>query len=419
MRWTDEDPGAGDLAAVRQLGDLLDDTLDTLAQVRSSVRGCTDDVPEQVWSGTAADAWRDSAEQCADDLHELLDQVEPLGAALRDYADRVEEIADEAARARQRRADAQLDLDGLALLAPSMSATTSPRLLRGWTSDRADAQHAVRTADQVLADLADDRSAADARVCGEIAATRPVAWAPPIAVPAVGPVGAAAPADEPPDLLEGAFALVRATKDGIRLATKTTALVTFYRAATADVTGRMRAAIRLEARAQDALRRFVQGSKDGGVLGKVIGSRAAGLVGKAFLPVTIASGGIDAWTGGGYDGARGWTTRGLGLAGAVGAGYILAAPLGLFMATPVGLAVAGAAVLAYGAWSLGNLVWDHREAIGAFLSAAGTAVQDGWSAAGGALSGAADWADDAVHAVTDRVADVGRGLLTVLSFGAS
>ena len=62
----------------------------------------------------------------------------------------------------------------------------------------------------------------------------------------------------------------------------------------------------------DALKAFVNGKADGGFARFLVGSRAAKFLGKAFLPLTVVTGAIDAVTGGGYDGARGWATRGFG-----------------------------------------------------------------------------------------------------------
>jgi len=127
----------------------------------------------------------------------------------------------------------------------------------------------------------------------------------------------------------------------------------------------------------------------------LVGART--VAGKAFLPLTVVSGLGDVVTGGGYTGARGWATRGFGLAGAGGAVAVLA------MANPVGIAVGGAAVLAYGAWSLGNFVYDHRQEIGRFASSAASWTGDRLGDAGAAVSQASDWAGS-------RIADAGRGL---------
>ncbi|MBO1752816.1 hypothetical protein J4G33_13465 [Actinotalea sp. BY-33] len=203
--------------------------------------------------------------------------------------------------------------------------------------------------------------------------------------------------------------------------------------------------------AAEHLRTFQFGKPLGGLAARVPGlATAARVAGKAFLPLTVVTGGIDAVTGGGYEGGRGATTRVLGVAGAGGALALGAAGLGLVALGPVGLAVAGGAVLAYGAWSLGNLVYDNWGEITDFTSRAAGWVGDKVSSAaswtGDRLGDAADWAGDRVSdaralagAAVDRVgetvsgareavedglaraADTGRrmvdGALSVLSLG--
>lgn len=167
----------------------------------------------------------------------------------------------------------------------------------------------------------------------------------------------------------------------------------------------------------------------GGLLARIPGlggvSRA---MGKAFLPVTVVTGLGDAVTGGGYDGARGWATRGFGLAGAVGAGGMLAMSAGVLASNPVGWAVAGGAVLAYTAWSVGNYVYDHWGEISDFAGRAAGWVGDRAGVAGQAVSSATDGAvrrlDDAANAageaadrVVDAAGDLGKGALRVASPG--
>lgn len=122
--------------------------------------------------------------------------------------------------------------------------------------------------------------------------------------------------------------------------------------------------------------RLVFGPSDGGLLRHALGTPNARLLGKAFLPLTMASGLYDTFGPSDYDGAREWASRGFGLAGATGAVGLMGAAgmlgpgaAGLMIAAgPVGLGVAGAAVVAYGAWELGNLVYDNHEAIEHFAS---------------------------------------------------
>jgi uncharacterized protein YukE len=145
--------------------------------------------------------------------------------------------------------------------------------------------------------------------------------------------------------------------------------------------------------------------------GPLAGLRTA--AGRAFLPLTVATGLMDTVTGGGYDGARGWATRGFGLAGAAGAGAIM-----LGVATgPVGLAVAGGAVLAYGAWSLGNYVYDHWDDISDFAGRAADWTGDRVADVGEGLSNAAGWAGDRLSDAGDALGDAADSVGGVLKSG--
>ncbi|MFF1528007.1 hypothetical protein [Cellulomonas sp. NPDC058312] len=221
----------------------------------------------------------------------------------------------------------------------------------------------------------------------------------------------------------GGIALAQVIKGVLKSASKGKAFLDFLKASSAPIT-HYAAMVENFAKADAALDVFKNGKAVNPLLARILGPGAANamrVAGKAFLPLTVATGLVDAVTGGGYDGARGWATRGFGLAGAAGAGTLIAVGTGALALGPVGLAVAGGAVLAYGAWSLGNLVWDNREAIGDFFVSAGGAVKDvavgAWNATTDAVSDAADWAGDQVDKAKDAVTDFGKGALDVLSFG--
>ncbi|MFF1528199.1 hypothetical protein [Cellulomonas sp. NPDC058312] len=424
MRWTDEDPGAGDVHALRHLSRQLTTTVNELADVHWEVRSRTGTLTEAAWSGQAGDAWRDSAQTCVDNLRHLLESIDPATDALTAYANRVEEIAEEAAVIRRRQDAASTLLRSLHRAPETTTAAARTR----WRDACDDASDTVRAGDRQLQDLADQRRAADTRLRGQIDPVRAVDWdlAGVVSVPA--PVRAAGPSVGVPD---GAVRLAQVGKDTVQLGSKARAYRQFVRSGFAPVAGRPRAALREGAKAAAALRRFCFGGEGSGVLARMRVPGAA-VVGRAFLPVTIYSGVSDALTGGGYSGGRGAATRALGAVGAAGATALLASSMaptlgaGALALGPVGLAVAGAAVLAYGAWSLGNLVWDHREAIGDFLGSAWSGIGDAAARARDvgvrAASAAVDWARDRIGSVTrraaDAVGDVAGGLLRVLSFGS-
>lgn len=225
------------------------------------------------------------------------------------------------------------------------------------------------------------------------------------------------------DLLEslgkvgaGGAALALTLKNALKLFGKTSALAKFLKASTAPITDYATFAKNMGA-ADDALSVFMKGQANGGFARFLMGSRAASIAGKAFLPLTVLTGVMDGVTGGGYDGARGWATRGFGIAGAAGAGTLLASSAGLIALGPVGAGIAGAAVIGYGAWAAGNYVYDHWDDIKEFGSNAAGWVGDRWSDASGAVSEAKDWAGDRLSDASDALADAGKSTVKTLSFG--
>lgn len=138
------------------------------------------------------------------------------------------------------------------------------------------------------------------------------------------------------------------------------------------------------------------------------------VAGKAFLPLTVVTGVADVVTGGGYDGARGWATRGFGAAGAIGAGALLT---GALASNPVGWAIAGGAVLAYGAWSLGNYVYDNWDSITEFAGNAAEWTGDRIADVGEGLSTATDWAGDQLSSAGESLGDAADAVGGVISGG--
>jgi hypothetical protein len=211
----------------------------------------------------------------------------------------------------------------------------------------------------------------------------------------------------------GGIALVSALKNSFKVFGKSKALLSFLKNASAPITD-YQTFLKNMGAADDAIAEFMKGKANGGFARFLVGAKQAKLLGKVFLPLTVVTGAMDAITGGGYDGARGWATRGFGLAGAGGAATLLLAGSAL---GPVGLAVAGGAVLAYGAWSAGNYLWDHREQIAEFAGNAkdwvADTASDAYHATTDAVSDATDWAGDKL----DEAKDKAEGVLDTVSFG--
>ncbi|SDJ79526.1 hypothetical protein SAMN05428985_101496 [Nocardioides sp. YR527] len=165
---------------------------------------------------------------------------------------------------------------------------------------------------------------------------------------------------------EGALAVGKVAKSAGGVVGKGSAYVRFLRTTLLGLT---------RSRSLGALRQFARGSTNGGFLRFLIGARLARGVGWIFLPLTFLTGAIDAVTGGGESGVRGWTNRLVGLAGATGAAVLLVTQLRWTAAGPAALSLAGAAVLGFSLWSLGTMVWDHRARIGTFLGAVGSRLR--------------------------------------------
>lgn len=151
----------------------------------------------------------------------------------------------------------------------------------------------------------------------------------------------------------------------------------------------------------------------GGTTGRFAAART--VLGRAFLPLTFLGGISDAVTGGGYDGARGAATRVAGAAGAAGALALGATYLGLAALGPVGVALAAGAVIGYGLWSLGNLVYDHREQIGAFFGQVGSGLATGARRAGQAVTRTVDSAQQLLSGGVGAAVDTGRRVVDVLT----
>ncbi len=214
----------------------------------------------------------------------------------------------------------------------------------------------------------------------------------------------------------GGAALALTLKNAFRLFGKSSALASFLKASSAPITD-YGTFLRNLGAADDALGVFVKGQADGGFARFLMGSRAARIAGKAFLPLTALTGAIDGVTGGGHDGARGWATRGFGLAGAAGAGTLMASSAGLVALGPVGLGIAGVAVLGYGAWTTGSYVYDHWDDITEFGQSAVDWAGDRWSDTTDALDSATQWAGDRLEDAGDSLLDAGRSTVSTLSLG--
>ncbi len=214
----------------------------------------------------------------------------------------------------------------------------------------------------------------------------------------------------------GAAALALTLKNAVKLFGKSSALVKFFAASAAPITDYATFLKNMGA-ADDALATFMRGQANGGFARFLMGSKVAKFAGKAFLPLTVITGAADAITGGGYEGARGWATRGFGLAGAVGAGTLIASSAGLIALGPVGLGIAGVAVVGYGLWAGGNYVYDHWDDIKDFGGKAMDWTGDRWNDTTEAVGNATSWAGDRLSDAGSAISEAGKSTVHTLSFG--
>ncbi len=112
-----------------------------------------------------------------------------------------------------------------------------------------------------------------------------------------------------------------------------------------------------------------------------------------------------------HDGWRGMGDRVAGLL-SVGSGVgILALAAGVAAGPVTIAAIVGAGVVA-GVWTLGNMIWDNREAIGRFASGVWNGAGDLLSSAGNAVSSAASTVADGVSKGAGKVKDWIGGLFS-------
>lgn len=59
VRWTEDDPGAGEVAELEDLARRVDTLAEQVWYVRKNVWAASDPVSEEAWAGQAGDEWRE------------------------------------------------------------------------------------------------------------------------------------------------------------------------------------------------------------------------------------------------------------------------------------------------------------------------------------------------------------------------
>jgi uncharacterized protein YukE len=177
--WTRQDPGAGDVAGLRRQAAEHERTSTMLAEAYALMRTHQGNVTSAVWSGAAAEAFRDGIEQFCTRVRSVVEPIAWCAAELRVYAGTVERIAEDAHGVRARR-DTALE-DRRAAQAVLNRAPRPGEVIDASTITRASAQ--VAEADRTLAAvdrdldrLSEERAAADARVRGALVLEAVPSW---------------------------------------------------------------------------------------------------------------------------------------------------------------------------------------------------------------------------------------------------
>jgi hypothetical protein len=205
MRWTADDPGAGDVQGVKAAGRRLDSAVRSLADVHFGVRSDSGTLTAAAWEGQAGDGWREQSDACVRDLGGLIEALAGGSSALTTYANAVEGIAEEVVLVRARRVAAGADLAramqqlGMPTSLPKNGVATPAEVARQSRvrrQARDAAQVAVDRADQEMAELVDRRVAADSTVQAALGVVDVADWR------AVGGASAAAGLTSP-DMIGG------------------------------------------------------------------------------------------------------------------------------------------------------------------------------------------------------------------------
>ncbi|AMM20514.1 hypothetical protein AX769_10590 [Frondihabitans sp. PAMC 28766] len=171
--WSDDDPGAGDMAAIELLASRLADDEHSAAGISSVLAGALGAVPS-FWSGSGAETWSRTAGRQKADLVLLSNAGESASRAARRYASEVEDIA--------RLARVQIAALGEARLALGRTYADDPAALpdddevRRRQRLRDDAADDAAYAAKALSGLVAQREKADATFVSALRSVLPATW---------------------------------------------------------------------------------------------------------------------------------------------------------------------------------------------------------------------------------------------------
>lgn len=177
--WTSDDPGVGDVAALRWRAAELERVATMLADVHGLMRTHQGSVDASVWSGAAAEAFRAGIEDLCARVRLAVDPIAAIAAELRVYAGTVERIADDTLLQRVRRDDALDDRRAAVAVRdriPHPGETLDASTIAWASAQVQEADDTLAAVGRALDALAEERRAADARVRGALQWNAVPAW---------------------------------------------------------------------------------------------------------------------------------------------------------------------------------------------------------------------------------------------------
>ncbi|HSY16428.1 MAG TPA: hypothetical protein VK816_10595 [Jatrophihabitantaceae bacterium] len=178
MSWTEDDPGQGDPVRIEALSRELREVADVAGLARHHLEMLASNMTEELWRGSAADAFRERIGKLPAQLAQLEESYRDAAAGFHRYQAEVEFIAEDAAayRAQQEQAATEKAAaeQASAEWVPDTDALGQPLIWeRNPHEARVEEASAwLRRSTDLLHDLSTDRQAADQRVMGALKQAR-------------------------------------------------------------------------------------------------------------------------------------------------------------------------------------------------------------------------------------------------------
>jgi uncharacterized protein YukE len=172
MEWTLDDPGVGDVGVILSFASQMRDTADLAIQTSQKLIALRDNTTDAIWSGGAADEFRNRIGKLPDEFHKL---ATSYNDGLSTYGAKVNDIAQQVTQAKRQQQYAEADHDQAASqqaawVPPLDPSTGTPQVGARNPHDEAvqDAPGRMARANNQLEDLAGQRRAADKTVINSL-----------------------------------------------------------------------------------------------------------------------------------------------------------------------------------------------------------------------------------------------------------